>query len=65
MIESGGYIDIELIRYIGSDTFEKWLTNHPGNYTVYDLLEDFEITDEELQEIVHPDIYEQYIQYRD
>ena len=64
MIESGGYIDIELIRYIGSDTFEKWLKNHPGNCTVYDLLEDFEITDEELQEIVHPDIYEQYIEYR-
>ena len=64
MIESGGYIDIELIRYIGSDAFEKWLKNHPGNCTVYDLLEDFEITDEELQEIVHPDIYEQYIEYR-
>ena len=65
IIEHGGYVDIRLINYIGSDAFEAWLRgeNRSGGKTVYDLLRDFGISREELAEIVHPDIYEQYIRY--
>ena len=65
IIEHGGYVDIRLINYIGSDAFEAWLRgeNRSRGKTVYDLLRDFGISREELAEIVHPDIYEQYIRY--
>lgn len=65
IVEHGGFVDIQLIDYIGGDAFEAWLRgeNRSGGKTVYDLLRDFGISREELKEIVSPGIYEQYIRY--
>ena len=64
IIESGGYVSGALIDYIGSENFENWITKQSGAWTVYDLLIDFNISDEKLQEIVSPRIYDLYMEYR-
>lgn len=62
VLEEGAYFDSALIDYVGTETYEQWVTAQlrPG---VYQFLRDFGISREELAEIVQPDIYEQYIRY--
>lgn len=62
VLEEGAYFDSALIDYVGTETYEQWVTAQlrPG---VYQFLGDFGISREELAEIVQPDIYEQYIRY--
>ena len=62
VFEEGAYFDSALIDYVGTETYEQWVTAQlrPG---VYQFLGDFGISREELAEIVQPDIYEQYIRY--
>lgn len=64
IIESGGYVSGALIDYIGAENFENWIAKQSGVWTVYDLLIDFNISDEKLQEIVSPRIYDLYMKYR-
>lgn len=62
LLEAGGYYDISLIGLIGSDKFEGWLRDHPDS-NVYDLIQDFGITDEQLKETLTEDIYAAYKEF--
>ena len=61
LVESGKYIDIELIRLVGSDKFEEWLSNNP-DYTVYKFIEDFNISNAKLESKLAEHIYEEYVE---
>lgn len=63
MLETGGYIDLNLIQYIGSQNFEDWLKLNPKG-TVYDLTRDFNISDEKVKELTGGHIYDAYIKYK-
>lgn len=63
MLETGSYFDAELARFIGYDVFEKWIQSHK-RATVYDLIDEFNITDEQLKSILVDYVYEDYIKYR-
>ena len=62
VFEEGAYFDSALIDYVGTEAYEQWVTAQLRP-DVYQFLGDFGISREELAEIVHPDIYEQYIRY--
>ena len=58
----GVYIDLKLIHYVGGDAYEAWSKGKPDT-TVYDFMDDFDISPEKLKEIVHDSIYEEYMMY--
>ncbi len=64
-IKLGLYIDFSLIKYVGYTEYKDWLkTSDKNKQTVYDFVLYFDISLKELEDILPPDLYKYYIQYK-
>lgn len=63
VIENGRYIDLSLIKYVGFDEYENWRKLNE-NSTVYDLVEEYKISDDQLKNMMASHIYEEYLKYK-
>lgn len=47
----------------GNMVFELWLTTQENQWTVYDLIQDFNISEQQLEETLASHVYEAYMEY--
>ena len=62
-LKMGSYVDCQLINLIGEENFELWLTTQENQWTVYDLIQDFNISEQQLEETLASHVYEAYMEY--